>query len=188
MRRPDAVVLTLLYATAATASYISFTGDVTADFLADDPSVFVATDPNPPLTFNGGGSGWNVVDVRFSYDELSDTAFFGINTGFCITGDADCNGNPGAAGSALAALGGVDDPRLDLGEFVVLLVSFGPDGAAEPLPSQAIVIGKPRGATAGEETLSTLRVARVTTTSLDDLRCVCWERRRFSMCSFAVLS
>ena len=50
-----------------------------------------------------------------------------MNTGPCITGDADCDGDPGRASAALIAADNtaVDQPLLDKGEFAVILVDFG---------------------------------------------------------------
>ncbi len=44
---------------------------------------------------------------RYAYDNLTDVAYFGVNTMNCITGDADCNGDAGGTGSALVDAGGV---------------------------------------------------------------------------------
>ena len=53
----------------------------------------------------------------------------GINTGGCITGDADCDGDPGLAGPELLAVDNTatDNARLDKGEFAVIVVNFSPD-------------------------------------------------------------
>jgi hypothetical protein len=53
--------------------------------------------------------------------------FSGVNTGPCITGDADCDGDPGRASAALIAADNtaVDQPLLDKGEFAVIVVDFG---------------------------------------------------------------
>ncbi len=44
---------------------------------------------------------------RYAYHNLTDVAYFGVNTMNCITGDADCNGDAGGTGSALVDAGGV---------------------------------------------------------------------------------
>ena len=43
-------------------------------------------------------------EVLFNYDSVNDVGYFGIRTS-CITGDVDCNGNPGA--NRLAVFGPV---------------------------------------------------------------------------------
>ena len=84
----------------------------------------------------------------------------GINTGPCITGDADCDGDAGAASVALQTQSGLDNPRLDVGEFALFIVDFGPSNTAPFNRSELVAIGKPAGASAGEETLDTVRAAR----------------------------
>jgi hypothetical protein len=88
----------------------------------------------------------------------------GVNTGDCITGDADCDGDASRTGAALNAAGGVDEVRLDLGEFAVVTVDFDPayvrvDEYA--LPATRIAIGVPVGPFPGAETLSTIRAAQL---------------------------
>jgi hypothetical protein len=63
-----------------TAAAITFTGDVVADFAASDASVLIVTDSAAALTFNDGPTGWDIVDVRYSYDSETDTAYFGKMT------------------------------------------------------------------------------------------------------------
>jgi hypothetical protein len=66
-------------AAVASAIPITFTGNVANDFDALEPSVFVVTDLSIPVRYEARNtdSGWNIVDIRFSYDEATDTAFFG---------------------------------------------------------------------------------------------------------------
>jgi hypothetical protein len=56
----------------------------------------------------------------------------GINTGICITGDADCDGDPGAAGQELLDIDttATDNARLDKGEFAVIVLNFAEDVAS----------------------------------------------------------
>jgi hypothetical protein len=55
-----------------------FTGNVTADFPASDPSVFVASDTyGTEGSFITRPSGWDVASVRFAYDQATDTGYFG---------------------------------------------------------------------------------------------------------------
>ena len=61
----------------AWALVISFTGNVTRDFPVG-PGVFVATDVVRDVQLSSATpSGWDINDVRFSYDATSDTAYFG---------------------------------------------------------------------------------------------------------------
>jgi hypothetical protein len=94
----------------------------------------------------------------------------GVNTGPCITGDADCNGDASSAGPTLVATDSTatDNPALDQGEFAVLVLDFGKDNRrtytpSEPNPGLAVV-GVPSSTTAGVENLGAARVARVSGT------------------------
>ncbi len=42
----------------------------------------------------------DIIDLRFSYDNATDTLYGGINTGVCFTGDTDCDGTDGACCSS----------------------------------------------------------------------------------------
>ncbi len=55
----------------------------------------------------------------------------GVNTGTCILGDADCDGNPGGVAAELQTLdaSAVDAPLLRDGEYSVLFVNFAADNA-----------------------------------------------------------
>jgi hypothetical protein len=88
----------LLAATAA-AIPITFTGNVANDFDDQEPSVFVVTDTAPPVLYprRGSGSGWNIVDIRFSYDQATDTAFFGARGVHLLR--AQCVGRHSALGA-----------------------------------------------------------------------------------------
>ncbi len=60
---------------------ITFTGNVTKDF-PSGPGVFIATDlvgdaPFPHADGTTSPSGWDLADVRYSYDINTDTAYFG---------------------------------------------------------------------------------------------------------------
>jgi hypothetical protein len=47
----------------------------------------------------------------------------GINSGVCITGDAECNGDPNASGFNHGL--GSDYPQLSQGEFLLVVFDFG---------------------------------------------------------------
>ena len=91
----------------------------------------------------------------------------GVNTGSCITGDADCDGNASSAGPTLIAADGtaLDNPAMDRGEFAVLMLDFGKDNRRVYVPSESnpalAVVGVPSSTTAGVENLGVARVARV---------------------------
>ncbi len=63
---------------AATAIPITLTGDVRVDF-PDVPGVLIHVDGGLPVRYppRNTDSGWNIVDIRYSYDEVTDTAYFG---------------------------------------------------------------------------------------------------------------
>ena len=69
-------VTLLAVASCVYGSVITFTGNVANDFPSSDPSVFIATD-NIVIDYNGSPAGWQMTDVRYSYDLASDTAYFG---------------------------------------------------------------------------------------------------------------
>ncbi len=91
----------------------------------------------------------------------------GVNTGPCITGDADCDGDASAAGAALvdADSTATDNYALDKGEFAVIVVDFGRDNRAVFTPAEAnpslAVIGVPSSSLPGVEFLGTARAARL---------------------------
>ena len=88
----------------------------------------------------------------------------GINTGTCITADADCDGNPGAPSAALIADGGEDLPVLDKGEFAVLTLNFAVNNTAplslSGLQQNTIVVGVPAANVFNAEYLGTFRAAK----------------------------
>lgn len=173
------LLLTWSQVQVAAGAAITFTGLVTRDmpagpgvFIATDgandvffPHLLVPTDPYSPSV--NDPTGFNLYDVRFAYDASTDTAYFGVNTGPCITGDADCDGDPGRASAALIAADNtaVDQPLLDKGEFAVILVDFGKNNTAVYTPSTSnpslAVLGVPSSNIAGAETLASARFAKV---------------------------
>ena len=86
----------------------------------------------------------------------------GVHTGMCITGDADCDGDPSSAGVDLTAADSfaVDSPAFDQGEFVAILLDFGNNPLAHSAvpwytnPALAVV-----GVPCGPENLGRVRVA-----------------------------
>ena len=58
---------------------VTLTGNVTHDFVATLPNVFVNKDFGPTSTVLPGmvSSGWDMVDARYLYDPVTDTAYFG---------------------------------------------------------------------------------------------------------------
>jgi hypothetical protein len=77
---------------------------------------------------------------------LSHTPLAGLNTGACITGDADCDGNASRTGGPLLGAGGADNHVLDKGEYAAIVLNFGLDNTAvfdppEDNPSLAVLGG-----------------------------------------------
>ena len=81
----------------------------------------------------------------------------GINTGSCITGDADCDGDPGHWSQAAY---GRDPPVLSGGEWVSVGLDFRTSGSLFTSVTHQAVVGLPNSG--GTESLATFRVARVT--------------------------
>ncbi len=64
---------------------VTLTGNVTHDFLANSPNVFVNLDLGVPLTRISGmtASGFDIIDVRYLYDSVRDVAYFGETAPLC---------------------------------------------------------------------------------------------------------
>lgn len=132
--------LALLGARPAFSGPITFTGIVANDFQDTDRGVHKITLTDNPqdigqaafITDRQWVSGWSVQDIRFSYDQNSDTLFVGFNTfknqtgQYAIIGDVDGNGDPGSAAPQTVAAGGTDQPNLGGRESVALGIA--PDG------------------------------------------------------------
>jgi len=77
----------------------SFTGDVEADFPAG-PTILIFVDPGgkdvlvPTHPVPGTSSGWDIKDVRVTYDSATDILYVGLNS-YETVGDADTDGNEG---------------------------------------------------------------------------------------------
>ena len=98
---------------------------------------------------------------RLVFGGLTFAGASGVNTGDCITGDPDCDGDASATSALLASQEGIDEPNLELGEYAVFGVSFSPNHAIVPLnKSQVVLIGKPSGDQLGQENVGTIRAAR----------------------------
>ena len=79
-----------------------------------------------------------------------------MNTGACIFGDADCDGNPSTTGDELSPLGKTDNPLLDQGESFFMQLDFAfdlqhktynPSNLTELriIRNTTIIVGKPQG-------------------------------------------
>ena len=116
-----------LWAGAASAGQITFTGNVENDFPSAAGTYIVTDNPMPQpagysgpavsnpndvgiaswMTQKGWNTGWNIKDVRVHYDQASDSLAVGVNF-FGIAGDADGNGDAGTADPQTSSAGGVD--------------------------------------------------------------------------------
>ncbi|MCA9546346.1 MAG: hypothetical protein KC613_18200, partial [Myxococcales bacterium] len=116
------------------------TGNVPADFLAEDPAVTVINDPINDVGLPVGVrvSGFNARDMRLVYDPLADIMYVGIQT-VAIAGDADGDGDPGRAGPALARDGGIDFPNFGGTESFAVSFDLDMDGTLD------VVAGVPSG-------------------------------------------
>jgi hypothetical protein len=65
-------------AVLATTASMTLTGNVPVDFPIADPKVFTHVDSKFPITFLGGPSGWNIIDIRYVYDKVTDTGYLGM--------------------------------------------------------------------------------------------------------------
>lgn len=117
------------------AHALEFTGHVDVDF----PLESCVDDPNGqniafPGTFPAGTiSGFDVRQICFLYNRPEDKLYVGVATfDSIIFGDADGDGDPGSAGSALTQQGGIDWPDLSTGEYFALILDFDSDPATTP--------------------------------------------------------
>ena len=119
-------------ATPVMAATVTFTGDVTVDFVG--PGILVIPDPGgvgdvglPGIAPPGTISGWDMEDLRLTYDSATDTLYVGINTPR-IAGDADGDGNPGGTSNWLATNDGTDLPDLGGTETIAVYFDLNQDG------------------------------------------------------------
>jgi MYXO-CTERM domain-containing protein len=139
-----------LVGSVAAAEPVDFSGDVMSDFLIGEPGVIVVDDPGASDVGLPDGvllSGFDMADLRMVYDRESDTLFVGIRT-FGIAGDADGDGNPGAAGAALRGLGGSDEPEFGGTESFAVSFDLDQDGLLD------VVAGVPSGADLNDFTVA----------------------------------
>jgi hypothetical protein len=129
-----ALVLSMAFAltTPVGAALPIFTGDVPTDFTG--PGILTIPDPGgvgdvglPDNAPPGTHSGWDMVDLRLTYDTSTDTLYVGINT-FGIAGDADGNGNPGGTSAWLSTNLGTDIANLGSTETIAVYFDLDQDG------------------------------------------------------------
>jgi hypothetical protein len=128
------MALTLTLVAPVAAATVTFTGNVTVDFtgtgilIIPDPGgvgdVGLPTSPAPP---GGTISGWDMEDLRLTYDEGTDTLYVGINT-VGIAGDADGDGDPSGTSSWLSTNGGTDTANLSGTETISVYFDLDKDG------------------------------------------------------------
>ena len=121
----------LLLVPAITQAEVVFTGDAELDFNA--PGTVVVKDPYgvdvgmPPAYYQAGlTSGWDMKDIRLSFDPDEDVLYISLNT-YGIGGDADGDGDPGSAGQLLSDAGGEDLPNLEGVESFTILFDLDED-------------------------------------------------------------
>ncbi len=135
---PALACLVALAAQTAHADAMRFTGDVERDFpiapgngviaLIDNPTPEGTSSPldvaqSQSITDRGGMTGWNIKDLRLSYDAATDELHVGVNF-FGIAGDADGDGNPGASSTP----GGRDEANLGGRESITVTIDTNLDG------------------------------------------------------------
>ena len=117
----------------AASTTISMNGDysIMARFeviLADTEIADAYGDVGLPINApDGTFSGWDITGLELTYDEATDTMRVRINVG-TILGDADGDGDPGAASAWLAANGGSDIPNLGSSEAAAVFFDLNQDG------------------------------------------------------------
>ncbi len=82
---PLAIIVAVILPTVL-AFVPTFTGHVDVDFPATNPNVFINTNQYAPIWWgNHYPSGWNIVDVRYTYNVATDTAYIGTSTSSSTT-------------------------------------------------------------------------------------------------------
>jgi len=124
--------MALTLATPVGAATPTFTGDVPTDFTGPGiltiPDTGGVGDVGLPLNAPPGTvSGWDMVDLRLTYDAAADTLYVGINT-FGIAGDADGDGDPGGTSAWLTTNLGTDIPNLGSTETIAVYFDLNQDG------------------------------------------------------------
>ncbi|MGB6873620.1 MAG: hypothetical protein WBE46_05740, partial [Dehalococcoidia bacterium] len=122
--------MALTLATPAGAATPTFTGDVPTDFTG--PGILTIPDPGgdaglPNNAPAGTISGWDMADLRLTYNATTDTLYVGINT-FGIAGDADGDGFPGGTSGWLAINQGADNSNLGSTETIAVYFDLNQDG------------------------------------------------------------
>ncbi|MGA8850028.1 MAG: hypothetical protein WB564_09505, partial [Dehalococcoidia bacterium] len=135
--------MALTLATPVGAATVTFTGNATADFTG--PGILIIPDPIgdvglPSNAPNGTISGWDMVDLRLTYNATTDTMYVGINT-FGIAGDADGDGDPSHTSAWLAINKGKDLPDFNSTENVAVYFDLNKDELFD------VIAGKPIGPT-----------------------------------------
>jgi hypothetical protein len=136
--------MALTLATPVGAATPTFTGNVTVDFTG--PGILTIPDPGglgdvsmPANATAGSISGWNMIDLRLTYNATTDILYVGINTAR-IAGDADGDGDPGHTSVWLANDGGHDYPDLGASECISVYFDLDQDGTFD------VIAGVPSGA------------------------------------------
>lgn len=115
-----------------------FTGNAETDMdPALNPAVVVVADPGgvdvglPYPIDPSVVSGWDIKDLRTYHDQAADTLYVAVNT-YGIAGDADGDGNPGAAGNlAAAGISGSDPANLGGSETAAVVIDIDEDGIGD---------------------------------------------------------
>lgn len=125
-----AMALSLVMALPVMAQ-VTFTGDAESDFNpGTDPSIVIVVDPNGKDILVPGhpstpiSSGWDIKDLRLTYDSASDTLYVGLNS-YQTIGDVDSDGNEGPPATYG---GGSDTANLGSTETVSVYFDFDQDG------------------------------------------------------------
>ncbi len=144
-----ALALGLAGARPATAGPISFTGNVETDMASSTPGVVtIVNHPYPGtsisnpntvyqaqwMTDRGWINGWDIKDIRASYDAATDSLQIGVNF-FGIAGDVDGNGTPGVADPQLTKDGGHEWAHLGQGTSSDASITVGIDLANSGKPT-----------------------------------------------------
>lgn len=147
-------------------SAITLTGNIDTDFgperCVDDPN---GQNIALPSSFPAGTiSGFDISQICMIYNQTTDSLQIGLGTFNNLSGDpiifsdADGDGDPGSAGTALTDQGGDDMPDMSDSEYVSIIFDF--DGNFDSTPAAIAGISAERNASTG------FRVAEVASPDL----------------------
>ncbi len=187
MRMTCVIVHVIVILVDVFGSSISFTGNVPRDFNpALHPFIQMTTRTASPIQFylpnsSVSASGWSIHDMRVAYDCEMGALFVGLNSGDCIMGDVDCDGDPSAASRLHGK--GYDNYNVSGTEYIVIELTFLMRRQSADAADVVYLLGIPVSTS-----FSTAESARIVHPNQYDADCVRGTRWRAPFCFGVVVS